>query len=339
MIASSKLYSPHSALNSFFDELERIDKDGKVLYVWWDKVSLGRSGRLSFLYRPILGSLHLICLLLINLRKKRLYLREYSEIYFLFFLLFPFLYKNLYIFNSHNIQFSTFSRVRRIFNGLLSHFGVKFVAFDCVSCKDEIYQATRLKNLISVPHPADNKNDSKIISKFKKEDYTVGILLTDREDQDSQKMYKALNCFKQEPGFRLLVGSKKSCGAEVHNIVSTSSSSEYYHFLRQLDFLLLPYKSNFYKYRVSGVLSDALSQRVIPVFPELPCLIEQATYSGKLLGISYNEELLKSNNVNELLMKIESFRWPEEEDFSGYIHGRMSKKLAFDFIKLINKYS
>lgn len=334
---TSQLHSPHSALNSFFEELERIDKHGKVVYVWWDKVSLGRFSRIGFFYRPIFGSLHLLCLLVVNLRKKRIYLREFSETYFIFFLLFPFLYRNLYIFNSHNLQFSTSSRARRFFNSLLSNFGVKFVAFDCECSKDDLCRVTRLKNVISVSHPADNRNNCEKGTEFKKGYFTLGILLTDREDQDSLKVYQALDCFEEKFSYRLLAASKKSYGAQMPNISSTASSKEYINFLRQLDFLLLPYKPDFYKYRVSGVLSDALSQRVVPVFPELPCLIEQATQSGKLLGISYNEELTRSDGIKELLMKMKNFEWPEEKYFYDYMFERSSKKVAFNFIKSIKK--
>lgn len=200
------------------------------------------------------------------------------------FVSFPLLWgyrKKIYFLCQHNLAFASRKVSHRLVLRFLNYIGFQFLVYESVDLWSKALKSgSSPDGVFSIPHPVGANASS-----VKNDDITVGIIGNFRKEKSPEWAIKKLIEHKIDSdnfsNFRILIGSPDQefldqyRGIDGVSIINTKKRERYLSALQRVNILFLPYDESAYSFRVSGVLSEAVSSHALVVAPCLPGIKEQ----------------------------------------------------------------
>ncbi len=225
-----------------------------------------------------------------NSNKDYIFIREFNTIPFAFSSLFLFPIRKKILLNvNHNFQRATSSELHKICISLLDKLGFVFFCFEGGSLP------FKLKNhVVEIPFLIDcGLGNEKLFVPVDKKALTIGVVGSIRPEKKIEELLQKLDLIKQKfPQIVLLLGSDDTklnyeYERKGWTVLDTKLYDNYIRAINDSDVLVFNYDANAYRYRHSGVITDAIINNKIVIVPEYPYFVKQIN-SPVEVGVSFS---------------------------------------------------
>ena len=238
-----------------------------------------------------------------NRKSDFIFVREFNTVIFFINALFLFpLRKKILLNVNHNFQRACSSVIHRKIIIFLDRLGFRFFCFEDSSL------CFRLRNKI-VEIPFLVEPHEKIVNESKP--ITIGVVGAVRTEKNINVLLSKLDEVKFNfPNIIFLLGSddvKLNCVYEQKGwtVLDTTDYATYLSAINQSDLLVFNYDEKSYRYRHSGVITDAILNDKVVIVPQYPYFVKQIT-NPVSVGVSFSSLDNISVAINDALQLLSS---------------------------------
>ena len=208
----------------------------------------------------------------------------------------------------HNLQSAHRRRAHRLAFRLLSWAGFRFVVYEDLGTWERCIGHSP-RRVRAIPFPVLEKPGRVVpISDTRSIDIPiVGVMGHYRAEKNPEGALSALIAYSSGTGklFRILLGCPdRDVRVRWENqieTIDTTDSKSYLSALARCTAIVITYQKEFYEYRTSGVIAEALAMGVRVVVPDYPVLRRQIEWPARI-GATFARESLIGAAVEEVLM-------------------------------------
>jgi hypothetical protein len=307
------LHNPHPTLTPY--QIAAEASSGRIAFVFAHRFAevLDMRGRLRGLAR-FLEYAELSGAIVRARCADLIVVREFSTFYFALFapLLAPWLPKTVLI-NAHNVQAAKRSRLQALLLNVICGLGARLACLEDAEGGRSLLVGRLKRRVLCLPHPVpENGVRAPARASPRSGELVVGLVGDFRPEKGGTDfLFVLCEAIGRLPfGVRLEIGTHGTVTIpELPLRVTsrdTSSEEAYRRFLATVHLLVLPYPAATYRYRISGVLSDAFSCGTPALVTALPCF-ERQINTPQCGGICLSEsDLADPSRVADALRAIRS---------------------------------
>lgn len=204
--------------------------------------------------------------------------------------------RRLVLIDIHNVQRATTSRAHRRALRLILRLGFTVATLEDGAGLSKVAPGLSADRRLCLPIPVVPVGAVPVGSGARSSSrLTVGVIGNIRPEKGTHSALTPLQALSAEMGFELLLGSPNAAatlseyaGRDDIAIVDTTAPADFAAALTRSDIVILSYRQEDYRYRTSGVLTNALECGAIVVCPSLPTFEEQVT-NPKPVGVTYGD--------------------------------------------------
>jgi len=294
------MHNPHPALTPF--QIAAESTSGRVAFVFAYRFAqrFNCRGKFQSLVR-IYEYAELACAIIAARQADVIVVREFSTFYFALFapFLIPWLPKTVLI-NAHNVQAANTSVLQRLLLNCICRFGTWLGCLEDAEGGRSILARRLQRRAICLPHPVPERNEPwKARPSPEAGDLVVGLVGDFRPEKGGIDFLYVLSDAIRRLPFDVKVEIGKNGRVEIPELPvrvsprDTSDEKAYRRFLASIHVLIVPYPAASYRYRASGILSDACSCGTPVLATALPCF-ERQVNTPERGGICLAEESLRN---------------------------------------------
>lgn len=269
------------------------------------RFSISWLGRFSSYFFSILDIFYVPFLCYKNFRKDFIVVREFNTLPYLLASFFSFPLRHKLLLNvNHNFQRTYTSKLHALIVRVLDFLGFRFLCFECAELP------VHLRNkIIEIPFLIEKKNNFK--EDISCQRIVVGVVGSIRPEKDVERLLKNLDENKLKfSGVNFLLGCDDHELIEKYRkkdwlTLNTNDYDQYLSALNSSDILVFNYKEKDYRFRHSGVITDAIANNKVVIAPDYPYFNKQIKEPVKV-GVLFSSLNDIEQAINEALTLVNS---------------------------------